>query len=184
MILPIVAYGSKVLRANSQEIDENYPELDTLINNMMETMVKADGVGLAAPQINLSIRLFVIDASPLRKEDESLVDFKKVFINPIILEETGELWAYSEGCLSLPGIREEVKRKPKIRIEYYDENWELKDEYYDGIKARIIQHEYDHLEGYVLTDRLQPLKKRILKGKLASISKGKVSVDYKMKFPK
>ena len=164
MILPIVAYGSKVLRETTVEIEENYPNLDSLIKNLKETMIHADGVGLAAPQVNLGIRLFVVDASPLSKEDETLEGFSKVFINPIILEEKGEPWAYNEGCLSLPGIREEVKRKPKIRIEYYDENWDLKEEIYEGIKARIIQHEYDHLEGYVLTDRLQPLKKRILKG--------------------
>ncbi|RNL85984.1 peptide deformylase [Sinomicrobium pectinilyticum] len=190
MILPIVAYGDPVLRKETRDIDENYPELGTLIDNMFETMYNAYGVGLAAPQIGLPVRLFVIDASPFA-EDEELEDeereqlkgFKKVFINARILEETGEEWAFNEGCLSIPNIREDVSREEKIKIEYFDENFVKHTDEYDGLVARVIQHEYDHIEGILFTDKLSALKKRLLKGKLANISKGKVSVDYKMRFP-
>ncbi len=190
MILPIVAYGDPVLRKETRDIDENYPELGTLIDNMFETMYNAYGVGLAAPQIGLPVRLFVIDASPFA-EDEELEDeereqlkgFKKVFINARILEETGEEWAFNEGCLSIPNIREDVSREEKIKIEYFDENFVKHTDEYDGLVARVIQHEYDHIEGVLFTDKLSALKKRLLKGKLANISKGKVSVDYKMRFP-
>lgn len=192
MILPIVAYGAPVLKREGEEIDENYENLKELIENMFETMYEANGVGLAAPQIDKSIRLFIVDASPFAEVEEGeepdpmaegLEDFKKVFINPIIEEEDGEEWAFNEGCLSIPNIREEVMRKPKIRISYYDENWQYKEEEYDGYAARIIQHEYDHVEGVLFTDHLSPLKKRLLKKKLTNIAKGEVDVKYRMKFP-
>jgi peptide deformylase len=193
MIVPIVAYGAPVLKKMAEEIDENYEGLTELIANMFESMYEASGVGLAAPQIGKSIRLFIVDASPFadnEEEDEEpdpkaagLMGFKKVFINPIIEAEEGEEWGFQEGCLSIPNIREEVMRKPNIRITYYDENWKFCDEEYDGYAARIIQHEYDHVEGILFTDHLSPLKKRILKKKLVNISKGETDVRYRMKFP-
>jgi len=184
MILPIVAYGDPVLKKVAQEIDPEYPELGELVDNMFDTMYNASGVGLAAPQVGLSIRLFILDATPFSEEHPELDGFVKVFINPIILEETGKKWPFNEGCLSIPGIREDVERKPKVLIEYYDENWDLKEETYEGIVARIIQHEYDHVEGVLFTDHLAPLKRRMLKGRLNDISKGIVDVDYRMKFTK
>lgn len=192
MILPIVAYGSPVLKKMADEIEEDYKGLADLISNMFETMYEASGVGLAAPQIGKSIRLFVIDASPFAEVDEDeepdpkaagLKGFKKVFINPIIETEEGKEWGFQEGCLSIPTIREEVMRNPQIRITYYDENWNYCDKEYDGYAARIIQHEYDHVEGILFTDHLSPLKKRILKKKLVQISKGDIEVAYRMKFP-
>ena len=168
MILPIVAYGDAVLKKEGKEIDKDFPGLQKLIANMFETMYEASGVGLAAPQIGKSIRLFIVDASPFAEPDEGeeldpkaegLDGFKKVFINPIIEEETGEEWGFNEGCLSIPKIREEVFRKETIAISYYNENWELKEETYDGYAARIIQHEYDHVDGILFTDHLSPLKK-------------------------
>lgn len=192
MIFPIVAYGSPVLKKEAEEIDEDYENLDELIASMFDTMYEANGVGLAAPQIDKSIRLFIVDASPFAEEEEGeepdpkaagLENFKKVFINPIIEEEEGEEWAFAEGCLSIPSIREDVMRKSKIRISYYDENWEFHDEEYDGYAARIIQHEYDHIDGILFTDHLSPLRRRILKKKLVNISKGDVEVAYRMKFP-
>ncbi len=192
MILPIVAYGSPILKKEAEEIDENYKDLDKLIANMFETMYEANGVGLAAPQIDKSIRIFIVDASPFAEVEEGeepdpmaagLENFKKVFINPIIEDEEGEEWAFNEGCLSIPNIREEVMRKPKIKISYYDENWEFHEEEYEGYAARIIQHEYDHVDGILFTDHLSPLKKRLLKKKLTNISKGDTDVKYRMKFP-
>lgn len=192
MILPIVAYGDPVLKKEGEEIDENYEGLKELIDNMFETMYEANGVGLAAPQIGKSIRLFVIDASPFAEDDEGdepdekaqgLEDFKKVFINPIIEEESGEEWGFREGCLSIPNIREDVQRKEKILITYFDENFEFHEEEYDGYAARVIQHEYDHVDGILFTDHLSPLKKRLLKKKLSNISKGDIDVDYRMRFP-
>lgn len=192
MILPIVAYGSPILKKEGEEIEQDYKDLDKLITNMFETMYEANGVGLAAPQIDKSIRLFIVDASPFAEVEEGeepdpkaegLEEFKKIFINPIIEEETGEEWGFNEGCLSIPNIREEVLRKPKIKISYYDENWEYREEEYDGYAARIIQHEYDHVDGILFTDHLSPLKKRLLKKKLTNISKGDIDVKYKMKFP-
>ena len=191
MILPIVAYGDPVLKKEAQEIDKDFPDLDKLIADMFETMYAASGVGLAAPQIGKSIRLFVVDGSPFAEDEEDEEDpraegmenFKKVFINPIIEEETGEEWGFNEGCLSIPKIREEVFRQEKITISYYDENWELREETYEGYSARIIQHEYDHIEGILFTDHLSPLKKRLLTKRLQNISKGDVEVSYKMKFP-
>jgi len=183
MILPIVAYGDPVLKKEGEEIDLKHPDLDNIIENIFETMYAAHGVGLAAPQIGLSIRLFVIDADPFKDEHPELEGYKKVFINPRIIEENGEKWMFNEGCLSIPTIREDVERKPDIVIEYYNEKHELVEEGFTGIPARIIQHEYDHVDGILFTDRINPLRKRLLKGKLSDISKGKVDVDYKMKFP-
>jgi len=182
MLLPIVAYGDPVLKKVAQEIDSDYNGLPQLIADMFETMYAAKGVGLAAPQVGKSIRMFIIDATPFEDDYPELKGWKKVFINPRILEEEGEKWEYNEGCLSIPGIREEVVRKPSLVLEYEDENFELHEETFDGVIARVIQHEYDHLEGILFTDRLSPLKKRLLKGKLNDISKGIVDVTYKMKF--
>jgi len=185
MIYPVQVYGMPVLRKRAKEIDEDYENLPKLIDDMFETMHYSDGIGLAAPQIGLSICLIVIDAAPLEdEEDPSLQDFKKVLINPEIIEEEGEAWVFNEGCLSVPTLREDVSRKPNIRVQYYDENFNFLDERYDGIRARIIQHEYDHLNGVLFTDRVSPLKKRLLNGKLAAISKGKVDIAYKIVHPK
>lgn len=192
MILPIVAYGDPVLKKEGEEIDKDYPELKKLIEDMFETMYDAQGVGLAAPQIGKSIRLFIVDGSPFAEEEEGeepdpkakgMENFKKVFINPIIEEEEGEEWGFHEGCLSIPKVREEVFRKEIVHISYYDENWELKEEKYDGYAARIIQHEYDHVDGVLFTDHLSSLKRRMLTKKLQNISKGDIDVNYKMKFP-
>ncbi|MBU2559209.1 MAG: peptide deformylase [Bacteroidetes bacterium] len=184
MILPIVAYGHPTLKKVGVDIEADYPELQTLIENMWETMYAAAGVGLAAPQVNKSIRLFVIDASPFAEEHPVTKDFKKVFINAHIVEEQGEAWTMGEGCLSLPGMNEEVTRKPSITIRYLDEDFEPYEETFDGILARIIQHEYDHINGILYVDRLPSLKRVLLKGKLRDISEGKVDVDYRMTFPR
>jgi peptide deformylase len=183
MILPIVAYGDPVLRKVAVAIDATYPDLEKLITNMKETMYNASGVGLAAPQIGKAIRLFLIDASPFAEDDDIseeesafLKSFNSVFINPKILEEEGEEWLFNEGCLSIPDVREDVSRQPKITIEYQDETL-------DGLAARVFQHEYDHIEGILFTDKLSTLKKRIIKKKLENISKGKISSDYRMRFP-
>ncbi|MCW3786259.1 peptide deformylase [Plebeiibacterium sediminum] len=181
MILPVVVYGHPVLRKVAEEIDEDYKGLKELIDNMWQTMYKSDGVGLAAPQIGESIRLIVIDADVLAEDFPECKGWKKVLINPIITEFGEEECNESEGCLSLPGIREDVKRPTKIKVEYEDENFELVVEELDGFIARVVQHEYDHLEGKLFVDHLSPLKKRFLKGKLAAITKGKVSVSYKIK---
>jgi peptide deformylase len=191
MILPVVAYGDPVLKKEAEEITKEYPDLKKLIEDMFETMYEAAGVGLAAPQIGRSIRLFVVDGSPFAEEEDEeedpravgIEDFKQVFINPIIEEEFGEEWCFKEGCLSIPKVREEVYRKEKVRITYYDENWNFKDEIFDGYAARIIQHEYDHIEGVLFTDHLSAIKKKLISKKLQNISKGEVSVDYRMKFP-
>lgn len=189
MKLPIVAYGDPILRKKAEEIDEDYPNLNGLINDMFETMYAARGVGLAAPQIGLPIRLFVIDASPFAEDDEdepgdpALKDFKKVLINPIIIEEKGEKWGFNEGCLSIPDINEEVMRPSHVVINYLDENFEEHEVELTGLAARVVQHEYDHIEGKLFVDKLSPLKKAMLKGKLDTISKGMVHVGYKMKFP-
>ncbi len=181
MVYPIVVYGSPLLRKTSRDIDRNYEGLDTLINDMFESMDKSDGMGLAAPQIGKSIRLFVTDGSSLAEDDPGMQDFKKVYINARLVEEEGEPWAFNEGCLSLPKIREDVFRKPRIRLQYYDEHWQFHDEVFDGVKARIIQHEYDHIDGILFIDRISPLRKKLLKGKLNDISKLKVDVPYKIK---
>ena len=190
MILPIVAYGDPVLRKVAKDIDKDYPELDNLIADMKETMKNAQGVGLAAPQIGKDIRLFVIDAAPFSESEELeeeerdfLKTFQKVFINARILEEEGEQWPFTEGCLSIPNINEDVSRMDTIHISYLDENFEEQKEELSGLAARIFQHEYDHIEGILFTDKLSTLKKRLLKKKLENISKGKVDVSYRMKFP-
>lgn len=191
MILPIVAYGDPVLKKKAKEIDKDYPKLEELINSMWDTMYNAYGVGLAAPQVGLPIRMFMIDPAPFaddeemdKAEAEALKDMRKVFINPQIIDETGEEWAFNEGCLSIPEVREDVFRKPDITIEYFDENWEKHTDTYSGLAARVIQHEYDHIEGILFTDKLSSLKKRLIKSKLNNISKGKIDVEYKMRFPK
>lgn len=183
MILPIVAYGDPILKKKGEEIGKSYPNLKELIENMFETMYAAPGVGLAAQQVGLSIRLFVVDSTGFSPDEPELDGFKKAFINAQIVEEDGEEWLFNEGCLSFPTLREDVFRKPNIRIQYYDENWDFHDEKYDGLKARIIQHEYDHVDGITFVDRLSPLKRRLLKGKLHDISTDKIEHSYKMKFP-
>ena len=193
MILPIVAYGDPILKKVGIEIDKKYPGLKELIADMFETMYEASGVGLAAPQVGKSIRLFIVDATPFAndkdddgnpiEEYEALKDFKKVFINAKIIEESGEKWKFNEGCLSIPKIREDVEREPKITIQYVDEHFKRHEETYEGIAARIIQHEYDHINGKLFVDRINPMRRKMLKGKLEDISTGRVDVAYKMKFP-
>jgi len=183
MTYPIVIYGHPILRKVAEDIDRDYPDLQQVIDDLFETMHNSEGMGLAAPQIGKSIRIFVIDGTPIADDEPSLADFKKAFINAHITEKNGELQPMSEGCLSIPNIREEVNRESHVRIEYYDENWVFHDEVYDGYKARIIQHEYDHLEGILFTDKVNPLRKRLIKSKLAAISKGKFEVDYKTILP-
>jgi peptide deformylase len=190
MVLPIVAYGDPILRKVGKHIDKDSPKLNELISNMWETMYNANGVGLAAPQIGLPVRLFLVDATPFAEDEElsekertALEGFKNVFINAKIEEETGNDWVFNEGCLSIPDIREDVTRKDTITISYLDENFQKHTETYDGILARIIQHEYDHIEGILFTDKLSSLKKRLLKGRLSNISKGKIDVEYRMRFP-
>ncbi|WP_177764618.1 peptide deformylase [Flavobacterium sp. I3-2] len=189
MILPIVGYGDPVLRKEGIEIAKDYPNLQELIENMFQTMENASGVGLAAPQIGLAIRLFVIDCSPFG-EDEDLSEaernvlktLRKTFINAKITKEEGEEWAFNEGCLSIPNVREDVMRKPIITIEYFNENFEKFTEVYDGFAARVIQHEYDHIQGILFTDKISTLKKKLNAKRLQNIMDGKVHPDYKMKF--
>jgi peptide deformylase len=183
MLLPIVAYGHPTLKKAAADITKDYPDLGNLIANMWETMYEAKGVGLAAPQVNKPIRLFLVDADSFNEEYPQIAGFKKVFINAHILEESGEEWSFAEGCLSVPGINEEVSRKSNLTISYVDENFEPHTESYDGIVARIIQHEYDHIDGKLFVERLTHFKKMLLKGKLSDISIGKVDVSYKMIFP-
>ena len=190
MILPIVAYGSPVLKQKAAPLTQDYPDLDRLIENMWETMYAASGVGLAAPQIGRSIRLFVVDATPFVDEEDmeteeinQLNGFKHVFINPTILEESGASWDFNEGCLSIPDVREDVSRKEQLTIEFLDEKFKSQKLTLNGLAARVVQHEYDHIEGILFTDYLTPFKKRILKGKLSNISKGNCNTDYPMKFP-
>ena len=190
MILPIVAYGDTVLRKKGKEISKEYPNLGVLIDDMYETMYGALGVGLAAPQIGLPIRLFIVDTEPFaedealsEEEQEFLKDFKQTFINPKIIKEEGDEWAFTEGCLSIPDIREDVFRQPKITMEFFDENFIKHTKEYEGLAARVIQHEYDHIEGILFTDKISSLKKRLIKSKLLNISKGKIKLDYKMRFP-
>jgi peptide deformylase len=180
MKLSIVAYGDPVLKKVCGPIDENYPGLKELIANMWETMYNASGVGLAAPQVGLPIRLFVVDTGDVEEEPQ----YKKVFINAQIIEETGEPWGFTEGCLSIPDIREEVFRKPNVLIRYQDENFAEHEELVTGFAARVIQHEYDHIEGKLFTDKINMLRKQLIKGKLDKITKGDVRADYKMKFPR
>ena len=189
MILPILAYGSPVLKKIATDITPKYPNLKELISNMWETMYAAKGVGLAAPQIGLSIRLFVIDATPFFDDENmddfelnSIKNFKKVFINPKITRQNGSLWEFNEGCLSIPEIREDVSRRSKIIIEYFDENFQFHRLELSGLAARVVQHEYDHIEGILFTDHISSLKKRLIKRKLNNSSSGSIKVDYEMKF--
>lgn len=187
MIYPIVAYGDDVLRKKTEDIDPEWEELPQLIEDMFETMRAAQGVGLAAPQIGKSLRLFVVDASPFAEDEEfaeeNLDGFTRVFVNPKIVQEKGDPWKFEEGCLSIPSIREDVQRKDTLTIEYLDEKLQKKEEEFSGIAARIIQHEYDHIEGVLFIDHISPIRKRFIKKKLQNISKGAVPVGYKMKFP-
>jgi len=190
MILPITAYGDPVLKKKGKEITKDYPKLKELLVNMWETMYNAKGVGLAAPQVGLAIRIFLVDTTPFsddeglsEEEQKALNGFKKVFINAQIEEETGEEWVFNEGCLSIPDIREDVSRKKTVKITYQDENFKSHTETYGGLLARVIQHEYDHIEGILFTDKLSSLKKRLLKSRLDKISKGKIHNEYKMRFP-
>lgn len=182
MIYPIVAYGDPVLRRQTEEIGMDYPGLKTLVEDMFQTMEEANGVGLAAPQIGLSIKLIVVDATPFAQEDPHAVGFRKALLNPEIYEEEGEKWAFNEGCLSFPGVHEDVERHARIKIRYMDLEGGMHDESHDGYVARVLQHECDHLNGRVFVDHLNPLRKTILRRKLDNIAKGVVSHDYKMKF--
>ena len=184
MILPIVAFGAPILRKKCVDITPEYPELETLLANMWETMYEARGVGLAAPQINKAIRLFLIDTTPFVEDEEEIeeVIVKKTFINARIIEEKGDKWDFNEGCLSIPDVRENVSRKSTITIEYFDENFKKHTDIYNGLTARVIQHEYDHIDGILFTDKISALRKRMIKGKLMDISKGKVNAAYKMRF--
>ena len=191
MVLPIIAYGDPVLRKVATDISPDYPNLNTLIANMYDTMNHAYGVGLAAPQIGLPIRLFVVDTAPFADDDDLteeertfLSNFKKTFINAKITEETGDKWLFNEGCLSIPGVREDVSRQKQITIEFLDEQFTPQQLTLNGLAARVVQHEYDHIEGILFTDKLSSFKKQLIKGKLTNISKGKVKVDYRMKFYK
>lgn len=179
MIYPIVLYGEPVLKKRAEPLPLNEPDIKELLRDMYETMHNASGVGLAAPQIGKPIRVFIIDSTPMEDKPEDAI--VQAFINPEMLEETGEKWAFEEGCLSIPGIREDVMRHPKIRIKYYDQDWQLQEKTYEGVVARIIQHEYDHIEGILFTDHITAFKKRLLKSKLLNISKGKVNTDYRVK---
>ena len=190
MILPIIAYGDPVLRKMGIDISKDDPNLSELIENMKETMVNAKGIGLAAPQIGKAIRLFIVDTSPFEKDEDLddkernfLATFKKIFINAKILKEEGDDWVFNEGCLSIPDINEDVFRQEKITIEYLDENFKKHTDVIDGLAARVVQHEYDHIEGILFTDKISSLKKRLIKKKLENISKGKINVHYRMKFP-
>ncbi len=184
MVLPIVAYGDPVLRKKGEDITKDYPGLEKLIDDMFETMEKAKGVGLAAPQINKAIRLFVVDSNRMYDEGEESEGIREVFINAQIVEESGKEWPYEEGCLSIPGIREDVYREEKVKIKYLDRDFKAHEKTFTGLTARVIQHEYDHIEGKLFIDHLKPLKKSLLKGRLEKISKGAVDVEYKMRFPK
>jgi peptide deformylase len=182
MILPIVAYGDAVLNTKAAPIPQDYPNLKELVASMFETMYEANGVGLAAPQVGLSIRLFVIDVAPF--DEEAFKDEKRVFINAEIVEFSGDEWAFNEGCLSIPDVRGDVFRPEKIRIRYYDENWVLHERDFDDMPARVIQHEYDHIEGKLFTEKLTALRRRLVQKKLEQIKQGIVNVTYKMRFPR
>ena len=183
MIYPIVLFGDPVLKKMAKDLEPGDLDLDQLIEDMFETMDAANGVGLAAPQIGLSIRLFVVDTEPIVEDDDE-EGVRQVFINPEIVEETGNEWSFEEGCLSIPGIREDISRSERLKIHYQDANWEEKELEVDGILARVVQHEYDHIEGILFTDHISAFKKKLIKNKLANISKGKVSADYRVKVPK
>ncbi|MGY8931356.1 MAG: peptide deformylase [Flavobacteriales bacterium] len=182
MVLPIIAYGAKVLRNACVDIDSSFNELDILLDNMFETMYAASGVGLAAPQINKSLRLFIIDTSPFKDEESpDHIICKKVFINPRILSSSGDSWTFNEGCLSIPDVREDVNRLSNINVEYYDEKFNKITESFSGLNARVILHEYDHIEGILFIDKITPLRKRMIKGKLFDISNGKFNSQYNIR---
>ena len=183
MVYPIIMYGDPILRKRAKEIEMGALDIKAFVQDMFDTMYAAHGIGLAAPQIGKSIRVFVVDGTSLDEEEEDMTGFRKIFINPLLVEEIGDTWEFEEGCLSIPNIRENIKRPEKVRIRYVDEDWNPKEEDYDGIKARIIQHEYDHLDGKMFVDYLTPLKKRMLKGKLTDISKGDVVTEYRISAP-
>ena len=190
MILPIIGYGNPILKITSKDINNSYPNLKKLINDMYETMYNANGVGLAAPQIGKSIKLFIIDTAPFLNIDENEIEgikvesIKQIFINPVIIKESGDRLSFEEGCLSIPNIREDVNRKSDISIEFYDENFILNKKSFSGVVARVIQHEYDHIQGILFTDKLTSFKKRLLKNKLNNIEKGNIDIDYLMDFYK
>lgn len=184
MILPIYAYGQPILKKKAERIDENYPDLPQLIENMYETMYNASGVGLAAPQIGLGIRLFIMDTEQLDKKKEDTKGIKRAFINAEISDYTGGEWAYEEGCLSIPNVLGDVVRDREITIKYMDEHFQEHTETFNEINSRVIQHEYDHIEGVLFTEKLKPLKKRMIKRKLEAIRKGNVKADYRLKFPR
>ena len=184
MILPIYTYGQPVLRKEAEDIASDYPELKELVQNMFETNERADGVGLAAPQIGLPIRVVIVDLTPLGEDMPEYADFKRAYINGYIVEEDGETILMDEGCLSLPGIHEKVPRAEKVRIQYVDENFVEHDEWVDGFLARVIQHEFDHLEGKVFTDRISPLRRQMNKAKFNALLTGKVRCEYKVKVAK
>ena len=181
MILPIYTYGQPVLRKEAEDITPDYPELKELVQNMFETNDRADGVGLAAPQIGLPIRVVIVDLTPLAEDMPEYADFKRAYINGYIVDEEGETILMDEGCLSLPGIHEMVPRAEKVRIQYVDENFVEHDEWVEGFLARVIQHEFDHLEGKVFTDRISPLRRQMNKAKFNALLSGKVRCDYKVK---
>ena len=181
MVLPIYVYGSPVLKKETEEITQTYPELKTFIADLFETMENSNGIGLAAPQVGKSIRVFVLDASAFADDNPELKDYKKVFINPVILELAGDKTSYNEGCLSFPQLHEDVYRESKVRLEYFDENFEKHDEWFDGIVSRIIQHEYDHLEGKLFVERLSAIRKKLISSKLKKITRGIFSASYKTK---
>lgn len=183
MTFPIYVYGHPVLRQIAGEIDRDYPGLDTFIADLFETMYNSDGLGLAAPQVGKSIRIFVIDGEPMSEDHPEMKGFKQAFINPHVIERKGEIVPMSEGCLSLPGLREEVDRESDVRIQYYDTEWNFHDEVFNGYKARVILHEYDHLDGILFPDRLSPLRRRLLRGKLNDIMKGKYEAEYRTVVP-
>lgn len=191
MILPIVAYGNPVLKKKAKEVPKDLINFNEFIENMWETMYNAKGVGLAAPQVGISSRIFIVDTSPfadsenMNDDEFKMVDsFKKIFVNPIIIEESGNEWNFNEGCLSIPEIRADIKRHDTVKIKYFDQEFKEHHDTFYGIIARVVQHEYDHIEGVLFTDKLTPLKKKLIKGKLLNISKGKVETDYKMKYSK
>ncbi|MEM9895430.1 MAG: peptide deformylase [Bacteroidota bacterium] len=182
MIFPIVLYGDPVLKRKASEVEKGDEKVSQFVADMYETMYAAQGVGLAAPQVGFSLRVFIVDTTPM-EEDEN-AGLKQAFINPVMLEEKGEEWAFEEGCLSIPGVRADVHRKPEVKIGFYDENWNYHEKRFTELPARVIQHEYDHIEGKLFTDYLSPLKKRMLKGKLANVSKGKTDAEYRVKAPR
>lgn len=184
MIFPIVLFGDPVLKRKAKEVSAGDESVAAFIESLFETMYAAQGVGLASPQVGHSLRIFIIDSTPMEEENGDGAGLKQAFINPVILSEEGEEWAFEEGCLSIPGIREDVNRKPKIKVRYFDENWEEHEKEFDGLQARIIQHEYDHIEGILFTDYISSFKKRLLKGKLTNISKGKTDAEYRVKIPR